>query len=105
MKNRLQPVFVGFFFLPHLKKLQLVTRTMSKKPDWRFEKNRFRSGCQTGFFRLLQPDFETLTPTVLDTPLSRTTTRSPMFMTQPISLCAPMLISLTPPALFKWLQQ
>src|ERR1700721_1177851 len=27
--------------------------------------------------------------TVLDTPLSRTTTRSPMFMTQPISLCAP----------------
>ena len=60
MKNRLQPVFVGFFFLPHLKKLQLVTRTMSKKPDWRFEKNRFRSGCQTGFFRLLQPDFETL---------------------------------------------
>ena len=60
MKNRLQLVFIGFLFLPHMQKLQLVLVTMSKKLNRRFEKNRFRSGCQTGFFRLLQPDFETL---------------------------------------------
>ena len=38
-------------------------------------------------------------------PLSKTTTQSPMFMTQLISLCAPMPIFSTLPALFKWLQQ
>jgi hypothetical protein len=33
---------------------------VSQNRNWQFQKNRLQFGCTTGFFRLLQPDFETL---------------------------------------------
>ena len=51
---------VGFLIYPHMLKPQPELIGVKENRNWWFRKNRFRFGCMPGFFRLLQPDFETL---------------------------------------------